>query len=162
MCVSRGRASRGGGSLTRASGARNCQTTLLLYVPIRMHSVIPLVLAWAGALGGAGITSGLRPVPLFAALLLTGLTIAAAAIPRYTYRYLQARNWDRADPASIAREVQIIGAHMILVVVQIVLVASSNDMPSSSILAGVSMLGTVLWGVHEALAARKIYEMSRS
>lgn len=127
-----------------------------------MHSVIPLVLAWAGALGGAGITSGLRPVPLFAALLLTGLTIAAAAIPRYTYRYLQARNWDRADPASIAREVQIIGAHMILVVVQIVLVASSNDMPSSSILAGVSMLGTVLWGVHEALAARKIYEMSRS
>lgn len=122
-------------------------------------SLAATVLAWAGGLGGAGIASGLRPVPLFAALTLSGGTIAAATLPRYAYRYLQARDWHRADSRTDPFYL-VIGAHVIFIGLQITLLSVTNGAPSSSILAGVSTLGAILWIVHEALMARQIDELT--
>ncbi|NKE59705.1 hypothetical protein FXN61_23995 [Lentzea sp. PSKA42] len=123
-------------------------------------TVVATALAWAGGLGGAGIVSGLRPVPLFAALTLTGGSIAAATLPRYAYRYLQAHDWHRADP-NRDPSFLVVSAHLIFAVLQIVLISVTTGAPSGSILAGVSMLGAVLWTVHEALTARRIDELAR-
>jgi hypothetical protein len=115
-------------------------------------TTIATALAWAGGLGNAGIVAGLRPVPLFAALVLTGFTVAAAALPRYAYRWLQRHDWP-TDPSILLS----FGAHILPGGALIVLL-NVADGPSSTILAGVSAFGAVLWFVHEALTARRIHE----
>ncbi|GAA2679960.1 MULTISPECIES: hypothetical protein [Actinosynnema] len=120
---------------------------------LAVATIVATALAWAGALGGAGISSGLtRPVPVFAALTLTGATIAAACLPRYAYHWCQARNW----PDGPAVTFLVVGAHVFLLALQNALLNRAAE--GSAVLAGVSAVGALLWVVHEALRAYAIHQ----
>lgn len=120
--------------------------------------ILTTVLAWMGTLGGAGISSGLRPVPMFAALVLTGTSIAAATLPRYAYNWLEKRGWPADDFAFGDLLFPVVGSHVILLGLQIILLNLSENHPSSQIMAGVAAVGVVLWIVHEALRAYRIHQ----
>lgn len=137
-----------------------------LPTPARVASTVLAVaviaataLAWIATLGGAGITSGLRPVPLFAALVLTGATIAAAVLPRYAYSWLESRDWFPGGEG-FAVAITVLGAHVILGSLELTLLGASVRQPSGAIMAGVSAVGTVLWIVHEALRAYAVRQLA--
>lgn len=131
-------------------------------------TIVADMLAWLGNLGGKGVASGLRPVPLFGAVALTGFTVASAALPRIVYDWLQRRHWApgctrSSDPVmddAFTDVCSVFGSHLVLAGLTIAAMTNANGAPSRVALSGIAGVGVLLWVVHEALRARKIYELS--
>lgn len=135
-----------------------------LPTPARIASTVLTVaviaataLAWMASLGGAGIMSGLHLAPLFAALGLTGATIAAAVLPRYAYAWLESHDWFPGGEG-FAVAITVLGAHVILGCLELTLLDATVHQPSGAAMAGLSGVGTVLWIVHEALRAYAVHQ----
>lgn len=55
-------------------------------------------LAWISNISGTGVLLALqRPIPVFTGVMLTAFTVAAAAIPRAVYAWLQRASWFSAS-----------------------------------------------------------------
>jgi hypothetical protein len=119
-------------------------------------TIVATGLAWWGNTSTAS-TAG-RIVGAFLAVTLTGFTIAAAALPRVTYAWLERKDWPFSDGNGVA----VVGSHVLLVVFAITNVDLARGHPAYTSAGAVGAVGAALWAIHEALSAKKTHDDARS
>lgn len=129
-------------------------------------TVVADLLAWVGNLGGEGIASGLRPVPLFGAVMLCAFTVAAAAVPRVVYAWLHRQFWSADSPGDrddfTPQFFSFLGAHAPLGGLLIAVGGFTHDAPSRLLMAAIACIGGFFWAVHEGLLGYRRRENARA
>lgn len=123
---------------------------------LAVASIVAVALAWYGinSENGAGLA-------VFTAVMLTAFTVAAASLPRVAYSWLNRNRWFPGGEG-IATVLAILGSHAPLFALSISNVSIAEAHHRTYVgMAAVGAIGAILWVGHDALKAKREYDLVR-